>query len=65
MEKGGINWELVRYTGELQGATRHAVSKWRQRNMIPHKWRSHLVRATGGRIRWEHFEDMDRTREAS
>jgi hypothetical protein len=65
MDKGGINWELVRYTGELQGATRHAVSKWRQRNMIPHKWRSHLVRATGGRIRSEHFEDLDRTRKES
>lgn len=65
MEKGGINWELVRAIGVTQGATRHAVTKWKQRNMVPHKWRSHLVRATGGRIRWDQFEDMDRARNAS
>jgi hypothetical protein len=65
MENGGINWELVRYIGMMQGATRHAVSKWRQRNMIPHCWRWGLVRHSGGEIRWEHFEAMDKARDAS
>ena len=65
MEKGGINWELVRAIGVTQGATRHAVSKWRQRKKIPHRWRWSLVQNSGGRIRWEQFDEMDRARKAS
>jgi hypothetical protein len=65
MKTDSINWELVRAIGVTQGATRHAVTKWKQRNMVPHKWRAHLVAATNGRIRWDHFEDMDKARDAS
>jgi hypothetical protein len=60
-----INWELVREIGVMQGATRHAVNKWKQRKMVPHKWRSYLVRGTGGDISWLQFEMMDRARKAS
>jgi hypothetical protein len=69
MEDVEIDWDLVRSIGMMQGATRHAVNKWKQRKMIPHKWRSFLVRGTGGDISWLQLEAMDmamdRARKAS
>jgi len=58
-------WDLILRAAEALGVGRHARTKWKQRNMIPHCWRWGLVRHSGGEIRWEHFEAMDKARDAS
>jgi hypothetical protein len=64
MEKDKIDWLLVCWIGVNLGATQNAANKWKQRKMVPHKWRSGLVRATRGQISWAQFEELDRARDA-
>ena len=65
MTDAEIDWRLVREAAWLGGASPAAISKWRQRKKIPHRWRWSLVQNSGGRIRWEQFDEMDRARKAS
>jgi hypothetical protein len=64
MNAGEINWEVVRTVALGLGASRFAVYKWRQRKMVPYRWRRLLVFGSGGRVRWDHFDDMDKARQA-
>lgn len=65
MTDAEIDWKLVREAAMRGAASPSAISKWRQRKKIPHRWRWSLVQNSGGRIRWEQFDEMDRARKAS
>jgi hypothetical protein len=65
MTAAEIDWQLVREAARMEGASPAAISKWRQRKKIPHRWRWCIVQNSGGLIRWDQFEDMDRAGNAS
>ena len=65
MTDAEIDWKLVREAAMRGAASPSAISRWRQRKKIPHRWRWSLVQNSGGRIRWEQFDEMDRARKAS
>ena len=60
MTKSQIDWDLIDSLAEKQGVTYWARCKWRQRNHVPYKWRMHFVATSRGRIKFEHFNEMDK-----
>ena len=52
-------WDLILDAAEKLGVGRYARMKWRNRNMVPHRWRVDIIRLTNGVVGWHHFRDMD------
>jgi hypothetical protein len=55
-------WDLILRAAEVLGVGRHARTKWKQRQHVPHRWRLQIIEATNGVVGWKHFTEMDEAR---
>lgn len=59
-----IQWEVAERLAAEFGVTPPAFKQWRERNVIPHKWRWRLVKHAPDTFTFEQFEAHDKRRKA-
>ena len=59
MRKTDYEWDLILRAAEKLGVSRHARTKWKNRQMVPHRWRPQIIEATRGVVHWDHFTALD------
>lgn len=55
-----MDWKLVDTIGSQLGVNYRARQKWRQRKIVPHKYRIEMLARSGGRITVDMFAKLDR-----
>jgi hypothetical protein len=59
MMKTDYEWDLILRAAEKLGVSRHARTKWKNRQMVPHRWRLDIIQMTKGAVNWDYFRQMD------
>jgi hypothetical protein len=58
MAKQSLDWKLIFAAGQVAGANYEAVKKWKQRNIVPYKYRYPIVQITKCAVKMTDFDDM-------
>lgn len=53
------DWNLIDQAAKALGVGKEARKKWRQRNIVPHRWRLPLIRETDGKISADLFKQEE------
>ena len=59
MQKTDLQWDLILQCADELGVSKYSRIKWKQRQMVPHRWRWDIIRMTKGAVNWDYFEQMD------
>ena len=60
-----MRYENIRKHAEKLGATRFDIALWKHREKVPVKWQKKIVDAAKGKIRFDHFWEIDWAKEKS
>jgi len=56
-------WDLILKLAENMGVSYEARMKWRQRQIVPHKWRINIVISSDEKLTFADFTRMDRIKD--
>lgn len=58
-----MRYNEIRKHAERLGATRFDIALWKYRERVPIKWQNKIVENAKGKIRYDHFWEIDWVKE--